>query len=85
MKSNKWLLLILVLGAIVTFVGQQRIAAFALLALALAVWAANGSFEDIPPKKEDGQTYPSPAQIKKYREEHPGLSIAQALEQMQTR
>lgn len=83
MKNNKILLLMLLLGAGAAFALQQHLIAFALLALTVFVIATKGTFEEIPPQKEKGRGYPSPEEIRKYREEHPGTSIAQAIKRLQ--
>ncbi|MDO4252112.1 MAG: hypothetical protein Q4C74_02575 [Rothia sp. (in: high G+C Gram-positive bacteria)] len=80
MKKSKFLLSIVLLGAGVSLVLQQHLIALALVALAVFIVASDGSFEEIPPKKERGQPYPSVEEIREYREEHPGASIAQSVE-----
>lgn len=82
MKKNKLLLSIVLLGTGVALVLQQHLAALALVALAVFVIASDGSFEEAPPRREAGQSYPSGDEIRGYREAHPGASIAQAVEEL---
>ncbi|MDO4252108.1 MAG: hypothetical protein Q4C74_02555 [Rothia sp. (in: high G+C Gram-positive bacteria)] len=80
MKKSKFLLSIVLLGAGVSLVLQQHLIVLALVALAVFIVASDGSFEEVPPRKKEGQPYPSAQEIRRYREENPGVSIARAVE-----
>lgn len=84
MKNSKLLLSVVVLGAGVALVLQQHLAALALVSLAVFVLAADGSFEEVP-RRERGCPMPSVERIRRYREEHPGVSVAQAVERVEGR
>lgn len=79
MKKSKLLLSIVLLGAGLALVLRQYLAALSLVALAVFIVAADGSFEEIPPAKEGEEPYPLGQEIRRYREENPGVSIAQAV------
>ena len=79
MKKSNLLLSVGLLGAGLALVLQQYLAALSLVALAVFVVAADGSFEEVPPKREEGKLHPSGQENRRYREENPGVSIAQAV------
>lgn len=84
-KKSKLLLSIVLLGAGLALVLQQYLAALSLVALAVFIVAADGSFEEVLPTREKGKPYPVSQEIRRYREENPGVSIAQAVEALKRR
>ena len=80
MKKSKLLLSIVLLGAGLALILQQYLAALSLVALAVFIVVADGSFEEVPPTRERGKPYLLGQEIRRYREENSGASVAQAVE-----
>ena len=80
MKKSKLLLSIVLLGAGLALILQQYLEALSLVALAVFIVVADGSFEEVPPTRERGKPYLLGQEIRRYREENSGASVAQAVE-----